>query len=220
MKEKLVTIVIGVAAAVMLAVIPVHAEDEASAAQTVYTTDCVNVRDYPSLDSEILFTLNAGTPVQKVTDGVKFDLVSINNQLAYICNDYLSEDPFYNESDLRLLSAIIFEEAGNQCLAGQQAVGIVVLNRVRSEKFPNTISEVLYQYGQFFNPSCPSFYNQCLNAYDNGTIPQSCIEAAIYVLNGNISVNYNGLNLDLSNILYFSRYRSDCKIQIQDHQFA
>ena len=139
---------------------------------------------------------------------------------AQTYNEILSRKPIYDEKDLRLLSAIIFEEAGNQCLAGQQAVGIVVLNRVKSTRFPNTVEEVLYQYGQFFNPSCLSFYNDCLAKYDNGTIPLSCIEAAIYALEGNVTVNYNNYFIDLSTILFFSRYRKDCRVQIQDHQFS
>ena len=54
-----------------------------------------------------------------------------------------------DEEDLRLLSSIIFAEAGNQCYAGKLGVGIVVMNRVKSEDFPNTIKEVIYQPHQF-----------------------------------------------------------------------
>lgn len=51
--------------------------------------------------------------------------------------------------ELSLLSAIIFCEAGNQPYEGQVAVGAVVLNRVRSGVYPNSIAEVIYQPGQF-----------------------------------------------------------------------
>ena len=53
------------------------------------------------------------------------------------------------EEDQRLLAALIFCEAGNQPYEGQVAVGAVVMNRVRSDAFPDTVREVIYQKGQF-----------------------------------------------------------------------
>ena len=52
-------------------------------------------------------------------------------------------------SDQTLLAAIIFCEAGNQPYEGQVAVGAVIMNRVRSAVYPNSIAEVIYQPGQF-----------------------------------------------------------------------
>lgn len=118
------------------------------------------------------------------------------------------------------MSAIIFLEAGNQCLEGQQAVGLVIMNRIRSDKYPNILYDVLWQPGQFFNPSCKSFWYSCLEKYDKGEIPQSCIDAAIYALQDNTFIYYNNKLIDFSNYLFFARYRRDCKIQIQDHQFS
>ena len=54
-----------------------------------------------------------------------------------------------NSSDLNLLSRIIYGEARGEPYAGQVAVGAVVLNRVKSSSFPNTISGVIYQSGAF-----------------------------------------------------------------------
>ncbi len=48
-----------------------------------------------------------------------------------------------------LLAAIIFCEAGNQPYKGQVAVGAVILNRVQSASYPNSIEAVIYQKGQF-----------------------------------------------------------------------
>ncbi|MDO4816288.1 MAG: cell wall hydrolase [Bacillota bacterium] len=61
----------------------------------------------------------------------------------------MSGDEFYNEDDLYWMSRIITWESGNQPVAGQIAVGNVVLNRVDSERFPNSIKEVIFQTGQF-----------------------------------------------------------------------
>lgn len=60
-----------------------------------------------------------------------------------------SGDSFYNSNDLYWLSHIINAESGNQSLEGKIAVGNVVLNRVASSQFPNTIKEVIYQKNQF-----------------------------------------------------------------------
>lgn len=50
----------------------------------------------------------------------------------------------YTQEDLTWLSRIISAESQGESLTGQVAVGNVVLNRVASEKFPNTIREVIF----------------------------------------------------------------------------
>ena len=121
-------------------------------------------------------------------------------------------------SDLKYLAAIVYCESGNQCMAGQQAVAIVVMNRVRSGNFPNDIYSVLYQSGQF-TPASSGSLNKGLSMYDNGTLPQSCIDAANYAFAGNTSVTYNDETRDISDYYFFGRYRNNCRWQIQDHQF-
>lgn len=54
-----------------------------------------------------------------------------------------------NASDLAMLAALVECEAGGESYDGQWAVASVVVNRVRSGNFPNTISGVIYQGGQF-----------------------------------------------------------------------
>lgn len=51
--------------------------------------------------------------------------------------------------DVILLAAIIQIEAGNECYEGQVAVGSVVMNRVRSGSYPNSIGGVIFARGQF-----------------------------------------------------------------------
>lgn len=55
----------------------------------------------------------------------------------------------YGEEDLYWLSRVIHAESGNQSVEGQIAVGNVVMNRVRSKLFPDTIHAVLAQKNQF-----------------------------------------------------------------------
>ena len=51
----------------------------------------------------------------------------------------------YTSSDTNLLARLIYAEARGETYTGQVAVGAVVLNRVKSSSFPNTISGVIYQ---------------------------------------------------------------------------
>ena len=60
-----------------------------------------------------------------------------------------SGDSFYNADQVSILARVIAHEAGNQPLAGQIAVGNVLLNRVKSDSFPSTLSGVVDQKGQF-----------------------------------------------------------------------
>lgn len=50
-----------------------------------------------------------------------------------------------SSSDLNLLARCVYSEARGEPYTGQVAVAAVVLNRVRSSKFPNSISGVIYQ---------------------------------------------------------------------------
>lgn len=54
-----------------------------------------------------------------------------------------------NSSDVNLLAKLIYGEARGEPYTGQVAVGAVVMNRVRSSSFPNTIAGVIYQSGAF-----------------------------------------------------------------------
>lgn len=54
-----------------------------------------------------------------------------------------------NASDLQLIARAINGEARGESYEGQVAVGAVILNRLKSSKFPNTISGVIYQAGAF-----------------------------------------------------------------------
>lgn len=82
-------------------------------------------------------------------------------------------------SDLDLLAAIIWCEAGNQPYDGMVAVGQVVMNRVASSSFPNTVSEVLNQPGQFTPASAGT-----LQAALASGVNSNCYAAAQDAMNG------------------------------------
>lgn len=81
--------------------------------------------------------------------------------------------------DATLLAAIIQCEAGGECYEGQVAVGAVVMNRVRSGSYPSTISEVVYQKGQF----SPAGSGKLANVLSSG-VSSSCMQAAQEALAG------------------------------------
>jgi N-acetylmuramoyl-L-alanine amidase len=54
-----------------------------------------------------------------------------------------------NSSNLNLLARLVHGEARGEPYSGQVAVAAVVLNRVKSSKFPNTVAGVIYQAGAF-----------------------------------------------------------------------
>ena len=77
--------------------------------------------------------------------------------------------------DQKLLAKLVYAEARGESYKGQVAVAAVVLNRVSSSSFPNTISGVIYQTGAF---SCVS------NGSINNTPNDTAVRAALDAMNG------------------------------------
>ena len=84
-----------------------------------------------------------------------------------------------SSSDLDLLAAIIQCEAGGESYTGKVAVGACVLNRMQSDSFPDTISDVVYQSGQF-TPAMTGSLDQTLAEGARA----DCYEAAQAALSG------------------------------------
>lgn len=66
-----------------------------------------------------------------------------------IMNSTSSTTTSTNSTDLNLLTRIVYAEARGEVYTGQVAIAAVVLNRVKSSSFPNTVSGVIYQSGAF-----------------------------------------------------------------------
>lgn len=108
------------------------------------------------------------------------------------------------EVDKELLASIIFCEAGNQPYEGQVAVGAVIMNRVKSAVYPNSISEVVYQSGQF-GPAMTGWLDSV--RYSAGYTP-SAMQAAIDALSGSNPIG---------DCLYFDQ--GGMGYQLGDHYF-
>ena len=109
----------------------------------------------------------------------------------------------YTQEELKLLACLVHAEAGNQSYEGKLAVANVVLNRVKSKKYPNSIKEVIYQAGQFAVATSGSLEKQ-LAKYDNynSTSQKLSIKAAKAALEGANNIKAR---------LYFNSYKSAVK---------
>lgn len=90
----------------------------------------------------------------------------------------------FEEGDRYLLANIIYCEAGNQPYEGQLAVGAVVVNRVLSSVFPNTVVGVVYQSGQF----SPVASGRLAIALAQNKATQDCYRAADEAMAGHTNV--------------------------------
>lgn len=110
-----------------------------------------------------------------------------------IYNSSSSNNSSTSSSDLNLLSRVVYSEARGEPYEGQVAVAAVVLNRVKSSSFPNTISGVVYQAGAFDAVS-----DGQINLTPNSTAIKAAQDAlngwdpsygAIYYFNPNTATN-------------------------------
>ena len=126
----------------------------------------------------------------------------------------------YNQEELKLLACLVHAEAGDQSYDGKLAVANVVLNRVKSDKYPKTIEAVIYQSGQFTVAKSGSLSKQ-LDKYEAYSTKSQLltIKAAKAALAGANNIGSR---------LYFNAYESAVNkgydekknsIKIEDHLF-
>lgn len=108
--------------------------------------------------------------------------------------------------EVMLLASLIHCEAGNQPYEGQLAVGAVVMNRVKSSAYPDTIYDVIFASGQFG----PAGRGDVARRIAEGSVKQSCIQAATEAISGVTNVR---------NATHFRRAGSRDGIVIGNHVF-
>lgn len=108
-----------------------------------------------------------------------------NPQQPFIVNKFTTEER-------NMLAALIYCEAQGEVFEGQVAIITVVLNRLNSDQYPNTLSEVIYQENQF-EPVARGAYDVVLK--NLGVIGKSCYEAVDVAIQGGNTVG---------NALYFN----------------
>ena len=166
----------------------------------VVTGDDVCIRTDATVDSQTVDTVDTDDeltwdPEAPAADG--WAAVVYNDHTRYISADYVEtgarigtaltneeadeyETSNISSEDLDLLAALIYCEAGGECYAGKLAVGAVVMNRVESSSYPDTVSGVIYQSGQF-SPASSGWLSSVLSS---GKATDSCYEAAEEALSG------------------------------------
>lgn len=109
----------------------------------------------------------------------------------------------------RELAGIVQLEAGNQCAEGQQAVVEVVLNRVISPEFPDTVHDVLHQGQDTKRPQFSTIDN--LASAEPMAAQYEAIDAALY-----------GPSILPEDVVFFSRNGENNRVwgKIQDHVFC
>ena len=105
----------------------------------------------------------------------------------------------YVRANQELLASIIYCEAGNQPYEGQVAVGEVIMKRVKSGSYPNSIEEVIYQSGQF-GPAATGWLNRVRSSKGYS---QTALQASVDALNGSNPIG---------NCLYFDQGGAGMKI--------
>lgn len=129
----------------------------------------------------------------------------------------------YNKKNIRLLASIIYCEAGNQPYSGKLAVAIVVMNRVRSSAYPNTVSHVIYQKSQF-GPASSGLLKKTIKDYKSGGFTtkdkKQCIRAAKEALKGAKSIKVKNKRKVFSSYYGFNNVKPSCSFyKLGGHYF-
>ena len=115
-------------------------------------------------------------PVPGAEAGVEWDGTQSTIQITSGSGPILSGEQAYQADVVYWLSRIIYAESGNQPLDGKIAVGNVVLNRVASPRFPNSVYEVIFQRNQF-TPAANGSINRTPSA-ESVVAAKLCLDGA------------------------------------------
>lgn len=111
---------------------------------------------------------------------------------AIICED-TGEKITMTKEEQELLMKLAYAEAGNQGVEGMWLVMSVVINRVNSPDYPNTITGVIYQDKQFSTVKN--------GALDKAVITDNCREALLRILSGDVKPDIIGFETTKSKVL-------------------
>ena len=110
-----------------------------------YTGSVDGVFGQSTYDAVVWFQRTNGLTADGTVGGATLTALGISAQSA----EGTTVASAAGESDVSLLAHCVYGEARGEPYVGKVAVAAVVLNRVRSSSFPNTISGVIYQEGAF-----------------------------------------------------------------------
>ena len=176
-------------------------------------------------DDSVVLVAEGETPMSSESKAVaekKAEQEKLEKEDQEIAKQKKAAEKNYKEA-VRLLACIVYCEAGCQSYAGCMAVAAVVMNRVESPYFPNTIHDVLWQPYQF-GPIRHGYMARELRYYDQGMYEKPgrnfCVKVAKDILAGKYTIQYNGKTIDLKKYTDFNTHLSNAKIHIDVHDFA
>lgn len=98
----------------------------------------------------IAFQKKNGLTADGIVGLATYRALGMNDSYNLLANQTQNASPSgYTNSDLYLLAKTIYAEGRGEPYTGQVAIGAVILNRVRSSEFPNTVAGVVYQKHAF-----------------------------------------------------------------------
>ena len=180
-KTNIISAIIGIAIGTPIALYARHSDLErlypdkfpSKCVEAVYAAENGIVEAIPAEDTD-------------ADEQVRFSIQMLDRVKAiYVIqehNDVVNASDEYVGDDLALLAALIHAEAGNQDMVGKRLVADVVLNRVASPKYPNTIEAVIYQSGQF----SPVSDGSLARALNGGTTADDIEAARLALIEGRI----------------------------------
>lgn len=212
----------GLLGMVMCLTLAVMAKQDVKAGQDyeigsyIVCTEDTNLFVLPDCNEGVVAPIAKNSVAVVVENDDIYTKVNCNGVEGYLYQEFIGYDEalvaayqaelLAKSEEVRMMAAMIQCEAGNQPIEGQIAVGAVIMNRVKSLSYPNTIAEVLYQPNQF-GPADSQLFASLL-ANDN--IKDTCREAAKQAVMGVDNVN---------GALHFRRAGSKEGIEIGNHVF-
>lgn len=182
----------------------------------IVCTEDTNLFVLPDCNEGVVAPIAKNSVAVVVENEKIYTKVNCNGAEGYLYQEFIGFDEeliaahqaelLAKSEDVRMIAAMIQCEAGNQPIEGQIAVGAVIMNRVKSPGYPNTIAEVLYQPNQF-GPSDSQLFAELLL---NDTIKDTCREAAKQA--------YMGVD-NVAGALHFRRAGSKEGLVIGNHVF-
>lgn len=121
----------------------------------------------------------------QIDSGETIDEIKAREEAEREAKRHVNYGEFTTDADTTmLLAALIQCEAGGESYEGQLAVGAVVMNRVRSGAYPDSIHGVIYASGQF----TPALNGKVNRVYESGKVSASCVKAAEDAISGTSNV--------------------------------
>ncbi len=163
-----------------------EAEAEKSRVAGLVSKTSANVSSYSNQIADAEATINA---LESMLDEQEQDIAALQKKYEEeLAKSRLAQkskwrdisEVTFEEGDRKLMANIIYCEAGGEPYSGQVAVGAVVINRVLSSIYPNTVVGVVYQNKQF----SPVASGRLALALANDSATASCYKAADEAMSG------------------------------------